>query len=131
MYILSKKYDFSASHVIKGHVKCGRMHGHNYLIEIFVGYENLNDQGMVIDFGDLKKIMDSVLGKNDHMHLGAIPDGWTANPDHVIPLPFEITTAENLAKYWGELIQEKIFPLKLIRIEVHETPTSMAIWVPE
>ena len=131
MYILSKKYNFSSSHVIKGHVKCGRMHGHNYLVEVFVGSETLDKQGMVIDFGDLKRILDDILGKNDHMHLGAIPDGWTANPAHVIPLPFEKTTAENLARHWGMLIQKAIDPLKLIRIEVHDTPTSLAIWVPE
>lgn len=131
MYILSKKYNFSASHIIKDHPKCGRMHGHNYMVEVFVGSETLDQQGMVIDFGDLKKILDKSFSKYDHMHLGTIPEGWTANPDHVITLPFEKTTAENLAKFWGMEIQKAVKPLKLVRIEVHETPDSMAIWIPD
>lgn len=131
MYILSKKYHLSASHVLKGHIKCGRMHGHNYFIEIFVGSTNLDSRGMVMDFGDIKKIVDEILGPFDHKHLGTIPEGWTANPTHVMELPFEQTTAENLAKYWGTLIQEKIKPLKLVKIDVHETPMSLATWIPD
>lgn len=131
MYILSKRFELSASHVIKGHVKCGRMHGHNYAIEIFVGSETLDEQAMVMDFGDIKKILSEVLGPYDHKHLGTLPEGWTANPDHVMPLPFELTTAENLAQYWGTLIQEKLGSIKLVRIDIHETPQSVASWIPE
>ena len=107
------------------------MNGHNYFIEIFVGSTNLDSRGMVMDFGDIKKIVDEILGPFDHKHLGTIPEGWTANPTHVMELPFEQTTAENLAKYWGTLIQEKIKPLKLVKIDFHDTPMSLATWIPD
>jgi 6-pyruvoyltetrahydropterin/6-carboxytetrahydropterin synthase len=106
------------------------MHGHNYFIEVFIGSETLDEQGMVMDFGDIKKIIDELLGSFDHKHLGVVPEGWTGNSEHIIPLPFMATTAENLAKYWGSLIQEKVKPLKLVKIDVHETPMSQATWIP-
>lgn len=130
MHLLTKSYNLSASHCLKGHIKCGRMHGHNYQIDVVIGSELVNDQGMVIDFGNLKKILNEILSPYDHRHLGTIPDGWQANKEHVISLPFEHTTAENLAEYWGKKIQDKIKPLKLIELSVHETPSSKATWIP-
>jgi 6-pyruvoyltetrahydropterin/6-carboxytetrahydropterin synthase len=107
------------------------MHGHNYQIEIEIGSEKLNEKGMLIDFADLKKILADTLGVYDHMHLGVIPDGWSSNTNHVIPLPFNLTTAENLAKHWGQEVQEKIKPLKLVKICVYESSSSKASWIPD
>lgn len=130
MYILTKSIHISASHCLIGHPKCGRMHGHNYEVQVYVGSHNLDKNGMVMDFGDLSKVLDDIIGPFDHRHIGIIPEGWTANLDHVINVPFENTTAENLAKFWGEKIQQKINPIKLVEINVFETPRSKATWNP-
>ena len=111
------------------------MHGHNYQIEIIVKATDnqLNGDGMLIDFGDLKKILSETLEPYDHKHLGTIPKGWSPNNDHVMPLPFKQTTAENLAKFWGEMINEKLEPLhlQLKNISVFESQSSKATWQPD
>jgi 6-pyruvoyl-tetrahydropterin synthase len=85
---------------------------------------------MVMDFGELSKVLDELLGPYDHKHIGIIPEGWSSNPEHVMNVPFKNTTAENLAKFWGEAIQKKISPVKLVEINVFETPRSKATWNP-
>jgi hypothetical protein len=48
----------------------------------------------------------------------------------VVTLPFEHTTAENLAQHWGKEVIEVIKPLKLVKIDVYETPKNLATWIP-
>src|SRR5262245_60484552 len=52
------------AHFLPGHPKCGSLHGHTYTIEITVEGEVRN--GMVIDFGDLKRFAREVLANYDH-----------------------------------------------------------------
>ncbi len=52
------------AHFLPGHDKCGRLHGHTYQVEVVV--EGNPEQGMVIDFADLKKQVKSVLVEYDH-----------------------------------------------------------------
>jgi len=54
------------AHQLPGHGKCGQLHGHTYRVEVEV--EGEADQGMVIDFADLKAQVRVVLGKYDHRH---------------------------------------------------------------
>ncbi|MHA1990848.1 MAG: 6-pyruvoyl trahydropterin synthase family protein [Candidatus Hodarchaeales archaeon] len=129
MFKLKRTINIAASHSLKGHPKCGKMHGHNYNITVTVEGEDYTSDGMVIDFGELKNIMNSVIGKYDHMHIGRLPDGWQGNPDHIIEVPFEFVSSENLAKHWGLEIQEKLSSsLRLCQVEVQETPNNIAIW---
>ena len=130
MFTLTKSFTIAASHCITGHPKCGRMHGHNYKIEIEIGSPILNENGMLIDFSNLKTIIEKTLKKYDHKHLGVLPFGWTSNPDHVMELPFDLTTAENLARYWGTELLTDIRPLRLLRVNVFESEQSMASWIP-
>ena len=52
------------AHYLPGHPKCGALHGHTYKIEIVV--EGKVQDGMVIDFSDLKKAAAEVLREYDH-----------------------------------------------------------------
>ena len=132
MFIISKSIWVSASHSLKGHPKCGRMHGHNYKVTVTIAGPELNRQGMLMDFGIVKEILNEVVGRFDHMHIGNLPEGWTSNPSHVIDVPFEYTSSENLAKYWATEIQERLEKsLRVIRLEVCETPSNTAIWEPD
>lgn len=57
MYRISKRFGFSASHIIEGLPEghqCGRLHGHNYEVELILQAETLNSVGFVVDYGDLK-----------------------------------------------------------------------------
>jgi 6-pyruvoyltetrahydropterin/6-carboxytetrahydropterin synthase len=45
--------------------KCENMHGHNWKIEVCVGGEKLNNAGVIIDFGEIKKhVAGFILPKN-------------------------------------------------------------------
>jgi len=88
VYIITKRFDFSASHQLDslpdGH-QCKRLHGHNYIIEVELSANELNEHGFVVDFGELKPLKDYIDNTLDHRHLNDV-------------LPFQ-TTAENLAKH--------------------------------
>ena len=54
--------DFSSAHQLRGYKgKCENLHGHNYKIEIYARGEELNNIGLLIDFGDLKKAADEIV----------------------------------------------------------------------
>ncbi|MCX8013850.1 MAG: 6-carboxytetrahydropterin synthase, partial [Rectinema sp.] len=47
--------EFAAAHHLahyKG--KCERPHGHNYVVRVWVSGRNLEEGGMLVDFGDIK-----------------------------------------------------------------------------
>ncbi len=54
------------AHLLPGHPKCGRLHGHTYRVEVVVSGE-MKD-GMVLDFAELKRQVRSVLSRYDHRH---------------------------------------------------------------
>lgn len=59
---------FSASHFIPGHAKCGRLHGHSYTLHLVLYGEKAED-GMVMDFVDLKKALKKIVDEFDHRVL--------------------------------------------------------------
>jgi 6-pyruvoyltetrahydropterin/6-carboxytetrahydropterin synthase len=59
---------FSASHFIPGHDKCGRLHGHSYTLHLVL-YGEKADDGMVMDFVDLKKALKKIVDELDHRVL--------------------------------------------------------------
>jgi len=70
---ITKEFDFEAAHALDGYNgKCKDIHGHSYHLEItFIGTPkrdiSLSDCGMVVDFGDIKKIVKTqILPLFDH-----------------------------------------------------------------
>lgn len=57
-----------SAHYLPGHGKCGKLHGHTYKIEVLVEGE-IQENGMVIDFYDLKKGIKEALKEYDHILL--------------------------------------------------------------
>lgn len=107
---ICKQYAFSASHqlpnVPNGH-PCGRLHGHNYLVEIEARGEIGLKSGWLVDFAELDKNMAPILDRLDHHHLNDVVE----NP-----------TAEILAQW----IMDQ-YPVKYIyRVRVWETPKCWA-----
>ncbi len=70
---ITKEFDFEAAHALDGYLgKCKDIHGHSYHLEMtFIGTPKsdlgLSDCGMVVDFGDIKKIVKTqILPLFDH-----------------------------------------------------------------
>ena len=104
-YEIQKEFHFSASHQLQGLPEghqCGRLHGHNYIVVVVLGSNELDEHGFVVDYGELKPLKDFIDSKMDHRHLNDVFD-------------FQ-TTAENMAKYlydyakglWKEVIEVRI-----------------------
>ncbi|MBO7506093.1 MAG: 6-carboxytetrahydropterin synthase QueD [Paludibacteraceae bacterium] len=85
MYYISKRIEISSAHRLNLSYpsKCENLHGHNWVITVYCKSKTLNQDGMVVDFSHIKKI---VKDKLDHTVINDVLDGL--NP-----------TAENLA-YW-------------------------------
>jgi 6-pyruvoyltetrahydropterin/6-carboxytetrahydropterin synthase len=61
------KREFAAAHIIAGHPKCGRMHGHNYQLLVKV-YGHSSEW---LDFEDIKRKVDQLIDeKYDHRDIG-------------------------------------------------------------
>ena len=73
MYKIKKTIEISAAHQLKTTyaTPCNRLHGHNWLITVYCQSKELNENGMVIDFSEVKRI---VKDKMDHQNLNEVFD---------------------------------------------------------
>lgn len=112
---------FSSAHQLRGYKgKCENLHGHNYKVEIFVRGRELDNIGLLVDFGDLKRAADEVVNYLDHRNINELPPfDEQLNP-----------SAENLARYFLEQVSEAIGDerIKVYKVKMYETPTSVATY---
>ena len=88
-YEISIEKYFSAAHALREYKgKCERLHGHNWRVLVVVGGQKLDKIGMLIDFSELKKILEGALLNLDHSYLNETEPFDKINP-----------TAENIAEY--------------------------------
>jgi 6-pyruvoyltetrahydropterin/6-carboxytetrahydropterin synthase len=73
MYELKTVTHFAAAHQLAmvGE-KCENMHGHNWKIEVFVIGEKLDEAGVLMDFGIIKKHVAEVMSLLDHKYLNEL-----------------------------------------------------------
>ena len=70
MYELTVESRFAAAHNLRGYAgDCERLHGHNWRVEVCVGAADLGENGMVMDFRDLKSAVGEVVASLDHRYL--------------------------------------------------------------
>ncbi len=109
---LTKMFRFEASHCLdhlpKSH-PCYKLHGHSYKIVVEVYGEVDTVTGFLIDYGDLKKIVQPIINRLDHKHLNEIED-------------LHYTSSEYLAKWLWDKIKPQISVLN--RILVYETEST-------
>ena len=114
MYTISKCFAFSASHVIGGlpdDHPCGRLHGHNYQVQVRLQSATLDQVGFVRDFhelSELKRFIDRTL---DHKHLNDV-------------FGHDRTTTEVISQWLYEWCKAR-WP-EVIAVRVSETPSSWA-----
>src|SRR5512147_1516991 len=107
--LITRRLEFDAGHRIPNHAsQCRHLHGHRYAIEITLSGEVVRtagaaDEGMVMDFSEVKAVANAVLvGQWDHaflVHQGdrAVVEFLATLPGHkTVVLPV-VPTAENLA----------------------------------
>jgi 6-pyruvoyltetrahydropterin/6-carboxytetrahydropterin synthase len=120
MYKVRVEAGFAAAHFLchyRG--KCENLHGHNYRVRLWARGENLDEGGMLLDFGILKKILRKITGALDHSLLNDMPV-FGGDP-----------SAERIARYIFEEAEKELEAEGrninlLYAADVYETPSSMA-----
>lgn len=98
MFELDIRREFSAAHSLRGYNgNCSNLHGHNWVVQIFIRSEKLDDVGIAMDFKILKKELDVILEGLDHKNLNEHPAFREKNP-----------TSENLAMFIFRELSSKI-----------------------
>jgi 6-pyruvoyltetrahydropterin/6-carboxytetrahydropterin synthase len=143
---ITRRLEFDAGHRIPNHSsQCKHLHGHRYAIEItlsgrIITTEGISEQGMVMDFSDVKRIAkEQVVDAWDHAFLvyrgdTAVLDFLRTLPDHKTVVLEVIPTAENLAMVAFGLLDDayqNIYgnDLRLERVRLYETPNNWVDYV--
>lgn len=110
---------FSSAHHLKGHAKCGRVHGHDYKLEVEISRDLQNyptakgltlelEESFVMDFGKLKRFIKTLTDRFDHDDL---------NKDFAHP------TAERIAIWFFDTIGGWLWSM-----HIRTTLDSVTIW---
>lgn len=133
---VTKQMRTETAHRLNGHPgRCRFLHGHSYLWEVTVD-GLVDDDGMVIDFSELKKIMTEVIDPYDHAvvveQIDTLADilGRNINlTERVIVTPWR-PTAENMAQDAADKIRERLLQVDMdffsVSVRLWETSTSYA-----
>lgn len=111
-----KAFTFDAAHKLpklpETH-KCRNLHGHTFRVEIYMNNELDSQYDWVIDFGDVKRMVNPIIAELDHKYLNDVEG-------------LENPTSENISKWlWGRI--KPSLPI-LTKIVVQESPDSGAVY---
>jgi len=142
MIRITKKFTFETGHALYGYDgKCKNLHGHSYKLAVTVIGTPITDTsdskyGMVIDFGDLKRIVKSeIVDKFDHAtvfnkntpHVELAKE--LENRGHNVILVDYQPTSENMVVAFSEKIKNRLpGHIELFSLKLQETETSFAEW---
>jgi len=139
---------FSACHFIPGHDKCGRLHGHAYIIRLVLHGEK-GERGMIMDFVVLKQVLRGIADQLDHRVLlpGNCPlidmevgdeivlrtqgKRYVFPADDVTILDVEETSAEEIARVVLKMVLAQVkFPKNVQGIEIGvDEELGQSAWV--
>lgn len=121
MFEVSVEETFAAGHALRGYRgKCENVHGHNYRVQVTVEGGELDAIGMLLDFGEVKKLIRGVVARLDHQFINDLEPFTVINP-----------SAENLAKYFFDEITGSLpEPVSITQVKVWETDITAATYRP-
>ena len=121
MFEITVQAGFSSGHYLRDyHGKCENPHGHNYRVLVTLIGEELEANGLLLDFKILKQVLKPTVAYLDHQMINDLEPFTTLNP-----------SAENLAKYFFDNTASELDKLTHGRVRVkdctlYETDTSFA-----
>ena len=138
---ITKQFSFEMAHALRNYDGlCRNIHGHSYKMDITLAGKPLQDEsspknGMVMDFGDLKRLVnEEIISLLDHaLVLNAKTDTQLIevlkqNYEKIVTVEFQPTT-ENLLNFIAGKIKAKLpGGVKLTCVRLQETDTSYAEW---
>jgi len=119
--LLVRDHISAAHHLRQYKGKCERLHGHNWNIDLRLAGDELDDEGLLIDFVLVKRILAEALDDLDHAHLNEIPPFDTINP-----------SSENLARVIAERVAERLpAGIRLTSVTTWESDRCAVTYRPE
>lgn len=145
MIRITKIFTFETAHVLYNYDgKCKNMHGHSYKLFVTVKGVPVNDlenpkNGMVVDFGDIKKIVKSeiidvwdhavlVNGASPHQSLG---EDLQQKGHKVIFCDYQPTCESMLYDIAKKIKSRLPEDVSLAYLKLHETENSYGEWFAE
>jgi len=125
MFEATVEASFSAAHHLRNYPgKCAQNHGHNFRVRVTVEGQELDELGMLIDFGLLKGWVREICETLDHQSLNDLAAFSRINP-----------TTENVAAYIARQVAERLRAsagtrVRVQRVWVQETDTNVAVFRP-
>ncbi|MBQ1939998.1 MAG: 6-carboxytetrahydropterin synthase [Alistipes sp.] len=141
---LTKEFSFEAAHALGGYDgPCREIHGHSYRLFVTIKGEPSTDpmnpkQGMVMDFGVLKKIVnEEIISRFDHaLVLRSTADEGLRRVlleqfDNVVTVEYQPTCENMLDDFAHRLMKRLPEGVMLHSLRLHETASSYAEWYAE
>ncbi|MCI0522531.1 MAG: 6-carboxytetrahydropterin synthase [Bacteroidales bacterium] len=138
---VTREFRFEMAHALWNYDgPCRNVHGHSYILYVtFSGVPANNPEdphnGMVIDFGDLKKLVrENIVDKFDHslMVAGFAPadkvESYRSHFGNVIVSPYQPTCENIVADVAAILLGKMPEGITLHSVKLYETATSFAEW---
>ncbi|HPT02046.1 MAG TPA: 6-carboxytetrahydropterin synthase [Bacteroidales bacterium] len=141
---LTKEFKFEMAHALKGYDgPCRNIHGHSYELIITVKGSPVTDEsspklGMVMDFGELKKIVrSSIIDEFDHalvINRASAGELQLLNSEifgNAILVDYQPTSENFLIDFAGRIKPLLPAGISLHSMRLRETVTSYAEWFAE
>jgi 6-pyruvoyltetrahydropterin/6-carboxytetrahydropterin synthase len=123
MYELKVTTRFSAAHQLKmvGE-KCENLHGHNWKVDVYVQGNELDDGGVLMDFGIVKRHVRELMETLDHKFLNELDTFSSGTPP----------SSENIARYVAGELQRRIDcpGISVSRVTAWESDDAAASFIP-
>ncbi len=118
MFEIFVEHTFAAAHFLRNyHGKCENLHGHNYKVQVGMEAPEVDANGLLYDFAELKKRVRATSEYLDHKFINELKPFDEVNP-----------TAENIAKFFFDEVQRDLKDGKVAYVRVWETDTSCATY---
>ena len=123
MFEVIVQQTFASGHSLRNyHGKCENVHGHNYRVEVTFQGDRLNEAGLLVDFVEVKHLMNKVIDYLDHQYINDLK-------------PFDVLSpsGENLAKYFHDEIRAGLGeqdPARISEVKIWETDITAAVYRP-
>ncbi|MEO0145032.1 MAG: 6-carboxytetrahydropterin synthase [candidate division WOR-3 bacterium] len=116
------KVEISSAHRIMNYDgKCKNLHGHNYFVIVEIESENLDENGFIMDFSKIKKIVNEL----DHKTILQKGDPLIERlKDQELFIMDEPPSCENISKIIAQKISHNLKNYKKIKVKVWENRKS-------
>jgi 6-pyruvoyltetrahydropterin/6-carboxytetrahydropterin synthase len=121
MYEIKVITHFAAAHQLRNFKgKCEQLHGHNWKVEVTLRGESLNDEGLLIDFQEVRDLTNDILEELDHSFLNELPAFKDKNP-----------TSENIAAHIFKELRNRLndHHIRVSKVAAWESESASASYI--